>query len=153
MFDTSMFDATCEQEQHSTVGQRSEEEAVGIADAMNLEAFFPLENEVFLDIDSREYLRRKAVIEALFNAGEENSIAIVDELVTNSKGGNKHVYLRLDRKISPLTRLVVQAVLGSDPVKEALTLLLLRAGGTGAVALFETPKQAERVRHWRILAK
>lgn len=148
-----MFDANCEQQQHSTVGQRSKEEAVKIADAKNLEAFFPLENEVFLDIDSREYMRRKAVIEALFNAGEENSIAIMDELVTTSKGGNKHVYLRLDRNISPLTRLVLQAVLGSDPVKEALTLLRIRAGGTGAVALFETPEQAEQVRQWRSRAR
>lgn len=146
MFDAAMLNTD---RQHSTVGQRSKEEAVKIAEEKDLEAFFPLEDEVFLDIDSKEYAPRQAVIEALFNAGEENSIAVMDELVTTSKSGNKHVYLRLNRKLSPLTRLVLQAVLGSDPVKEALTLLRIRAGGTGAVALFETPQQAARVRQWR----
>lgn len=132
----------------SVVGQRSEEEAEQLAAQEGLWAFFPANNEVFLDIDSPDYEVREKVLSALASGGE-SSLVPTGQLVTTSKSGNKHVYLRFNTNLDPLERLLIQSVLGSDPVKEALTLLRINAGGTGAVALFETGKGADQVRAWR----
>ncbi len=69
--------------------------------------------------------------------------------MTTSQHGNKHVYIRLSRSVSDFERLILQSVLGSDPVKETLTLLRLLQGGDGAVCLFETELAARLVREWR----
>lgn len=145
----SEFD--CINEEESTVAQRSEEEAIDIASSAGLVAFFPRDDEAFLDIDDTAYIPRNKVMDAL-NAAENmaDRLAVVSSIVTTSKSGNKHVYVRFDRPLLLLERLVIQAVLGSDPVKEALTLLRVLAESTGAIALFETPDQAKRVERWRM---
>lgn len=133
----------------SFIGQRTEHEAEQTAAQEGLCAFFPRGNEVFLDIDDPVYEPRTKVLAALACGGSEASLIVTSSLVTTSKSGNKHVYLRFNCDLDVVERLVIQAALGSDPVKEALTLLRVNAGGTGAVALFETGVGADQVMAWR----
>jgi hypothetical protein len=63
---------------------------------------------------------------------------------TESKNGNKHVFVRLVTAMPALQRIALQATLGSDPTREFLCLMNELAG-TPKVLLFEKPDAAEIV--------
>lgn len=106
-----------------------------------LEAFFALPGELMLDLDEGAELHM-GVRGCLIS----NSIGITGELWTISKSGHKHVYLRTDRDWTMPERVAMQASLGSDPKKEALTII----GERGFSALYELPAEAVRVKEWRV---
>lgn len=149
------FDAVqiSDDESGSTVGQRSVEEAVELARQQGLEAFFPLEDELFLDIDATVWAPPIKVFKALLNPTEPALNVVIDSLRilrTRSKSGNLHIYLKFTGTLHSREKVIVQAAMGSDPVKEVLTMLRMKAGDhTGTICLFETPEQAERVKQWR----
>lgn len=130
----------------SEVTQRSESEAEEIASKLGLECFFPLPNELFIDIDGNKGDSYNTALEEIM---KQNGYEIEEYLVTTSKSGNQHFYLRLNQDVKPLIRLVIQACLGSDKTKEFLSLSRLFNGSDGYCALFETKFQAGRVRKWR----
>lgn len=68
-------------------------------------------------------------------------------LLTISKSGKKHGYVRLARELNELERIGLQAVLGSDTKREALSVQR-SIGKTrdGASVLFETDEEINRVR-------
>lgn len=63
---------------------------------------------------------------------------------TESKNGNKHVFVRLVTAMDALQRIALQATLGSDPTREFLCLMNELAG-TPKILLFEKPDAVEIV--------
>lgn len=71
-------------------------------------------------------------------------------LDTKSPGGRRHRYVKLSRPWPLQTRIGLQAALGSDPVREIISLQAILTIGDQKPesVLFETPAEAARVRHW-----
>lgn len=135
----------------SEVVQRDVTEARRIAHEMGLIAFFPHDTELFLDVDDN-VASRDAEFARVVQCLESNDIAIVANLTTTSKNGGRHVYLILSEPLGFMERLVMQAAMQSDGVKEVLSMLRVRQGHNemASCALFETEKEAGRVRAWRV---
>jgi len=130
----------------SEISQRTMEEIRAIAKGKGLVPFVPTSTELFLDIDKGCELNTKVLTAIRLNFPELISKGY---LITKSKNGNRHLYLRC-AFMSCDKRIAIQAALGSDPVKEALSIVRCVTGtGDTAIALFETPKEAKRVEAWR----
>lgn len=56
--------------------------------------------------------------------------------VRRSRNGNRHVIIKLARALPVEERILLQALLGSDPVREALSLARVRAGNLHPILLF-----------------
>lgn len=71
-------------------------------------------------------------------------------LVTRSKSGNTHVYLRCARSKTDTAAIALQLFLGSDPAREALSLHTVNGWRwqSAPTILFETPEEAKRVQAW-----
>jgi len=98
-----------------------------------------------LDIDSDEaYDQALMNIELLMSLGREHAVMdlLVGEsmMVRRSKGGNRHVTLGLRQALSVYERLALQAILGSDPSRELLSMAGIRAGKDQPIVLFR-PKE------------
>lgn len=97
----------------------------------------PGPRDILLDLDTPEDVEK---FDELYDRFHKNlGISLVTQTV--SKSGNTHVYLKSNTEISNTERLLIQAALGSDPKRELLGLLQLRAGIKHYSQLFET-KQA-----------
>jgi hypothetical protein len=64
---------------------------------------------------------------------------------TESRGGNKHVYIRLTAPRTLPERIALQASLGSDPVREFLNLMRYNNGSEKPVLFFEKPNAPQVV--------
>ena len=64
---------------------------------------------------------------------------------TESKSGNKHVYIKLKKEMGFVERIAYQAALGSDPTRELLSLARLSIGQGETTLMFEKPDAAEHV--------
>ncbi len=132
----------------SDVTQQNKEEVEATAKSRGLIAFYPGTHEIFLDIDEGMKDPLVSVTEALNRGGFK--IRALGRLVTVSQSGKgKHIYLHLSDFVNPLERIAIQAVLGSDPLKEALSLCRYRKQCEVPTVLFETPAWAKRVEQWR----
>jgi hypothetical protein len=105
----------------------------------------PKANELFLDIDSADALEAFFKLFASFKATEDEAEY---ELTPSPSGrpGRYHVVVDLGRPVnSPLERITLQAVLGSDPMRELLNWRRLVAGVPHDAnnILFELPAGAE----------
>lgn len=70
-------------------------------------------------------------------------------LETRSPGGEGwHVYLRMGRWLGAEARVGMQAILGSDPMREAPAMREALEGRLPVVVLFETQDEARRVDTW-----
>lgn len=165
----------------SEVLHRTKEDVEEIAQKQGLVAIIPEFDEITLDLDGDAQINDK-VLKCL----TDNGIEILSDLLTVSKNGNAHVYIKVktisgvvkaqlltdkskgftfdkdakdpfeadeDTRVTlkifqPIVRIALQACLGSDPVREVLSLLRGEAWDC-PIALFETPKEAARVLAWR----
>jgi hypothetical protein len=126
---------------------RSEEEVEQIADERGLIAFFCKDDELMVDEDTPPSSPLwTAVEDAIWKGGHH---FLKDELETTSVHGKKHRYYKLESPLDPTERLLLQACLGSDPLREVLSLLRLKEGSEAVTVLFETPHEAARVIRWR----
>ncbi len=83
----------------------------------------PGDNELQIDIDDEESLD---VYDEMVDVLESTGYYIVNERRTPSKGGNTHITVKVvghGLTISPLERVALQAMLGSDRKRELLSLL------------------------------
>lgn len=64
---------------------------------------------------------------------------------TESKSGNKHVYVKLADEWPETTRIALQAALGSDPTREFLNVMRHNAEVESPILLFEKPDAVEHV--------
>ena len=100
-------------------------------------------DQLLLDIDTEHqwgqfewmlpYLRRYLHIE-------------VEQVIPSRSGEDqwhKHVYLRLGHDLEPTERLLLQALLGSDPMKEWLGLLRVWGRVKEPIQLFESSDRAK----------
>lgn len=104
----------------------AEREPEEVAQGLKLRAVFPKPNELFLDFDTQkqwEDFSRKAEIVM-------RSLPSFVYTVAWSKSGepHRHVTCTIGRDVSPLERVALQAILGSDPIREALTYVRIRKG-------------------------
>lgn len=58
-----------------------------------------------------------------------------------SHGGNTHIVLTLTRELSPEARIALQAILGSDPIRELLCLARVDNDCKDPIALFKPRQQ------------
>ena len=72
-------------------------------------------------------------------------IAIKRVYWTESKSGNRHVYIELPTAMPVEERIALQASLGSDPVREFLNLMRVKAGTEHPILLFEKPDTIKNV--------
>lgn len=85
-----------------------------------------------------KYARTKDILDLLTS----QKILSMDTLATTSRSGNVHMYIKLIKPLSHDARCAIQAMLGSDPMKEVIGLF------RGSSVLFETKEEYPRVREW-----
>lgn len=106
------------------------------AQARGQVAVVPKENELFIDIDNLHSLERfyKALV-----ALSRNDNDAFDVTIRSSKSGGVHFHIvvTLRRDVSTLERIALQAALGSDPVREIISLARIRAGNPNPTVFFE----------------
>jgi hypothetical protein len=73
--------------------------------------------EVQLDIDSPQTPAHYATVKSIL----AKITRIENEKISVSRSGNLHITLTLGRDLTSTERILFQAVLGSDPVRELLT--------------------------------
>jgi len=139
---------------------RTRGEATAMAKESDLVAFFPMPDELLLDLDevyetavikTQARLTNDAAVKVLSRAG---AIMMWSHLYTISKSGNAHLYIKTSESLTDQERIVAHLLLGSDPVREAYNLVRLRDSDNSdrpyCMALFETQEQAIVVRKWRL---
>ena len=107
------------------------------AKELGLDLLKPGPYDVFLDIDNAT---DNAFLSLMLDVLRNNGIEFNVMLTTTSKSGNKHTYLRFTRPISAIERIAIQACLGSDRVRELLSLLRIWTNAEcPPTAFFEKP--------------
>ena len=114
------------------------EEAIEKAIAAGFEVLRPQDNELYLDLDNDEallrYQERYPVLSTIMGCHEVNR--------WKSKSGlGYHVVLELQEPKSDVIRIGMQAILGSDPKREALAYSRIHKGIPNPILLFK-PKTA-----------
>jgi hypothetical protein len=116
---------------------RTREEAEREAAALGLVLVEPGPNELQIDID--DYESEKVFYTNLEILGRY--ISVVSSVVIPSKSGGvrKHITVTLVREVTPLERIALQAVLGSDRKREVLSLIRVFQGDENPTLFFEKP--------------
>ncbi len=107
------------------------------ADELGLNVVYPEDDQLLLDIDSDE---DAAWLEKMLDVLRENGVELRVEKTTTSKSGNHHVYIRIDRDLTPIERVALQACLGSDRKRELLSTLRIWYTNRAPTVLFERPE-------------
>jgi hypothetical protein len=95
---------------------------ISAAEAMDCEVFYPDEVTLTLDIDTDKDFR--FFIDQFFRL--RAVFGLIEYQVLKSRHGNRHVLVTMKEPRSMSDRLLLQAVLGSDRIREALSLLRLQ---------------------------
>lgn len=132
----------------SEVAQRTIVEAVAIAEREGLTCILPRACEVLLDLDKGAVVS-DAVMKAIRRTDSTPLTLFSDALTTISKSGNRHMYFRANRDLTNVERILLQACLGSDPVREILSFFRDTLSSEAPTVLFETPTGAKAVELWR----
>lgn len=106
------------------------------AKELGLVAVLPEECELFLDIDNKDDFE---VMTEIIKVLRHNHFKIAEEKVTRSKSKKWHVYLRTELPLDAMTRIALQACLGSDRKREALSILRHLHGNFAPTVFFEKP--------------
>lgn len=106
-------------------GYNAREKLEEKAERLNADIQEPAPNELFIDLDC---VGDQYVLEALLPLGVQNGFPLEIVEVRKSQGGNKHAIVRAPRDLSPIERIGLQAMLGSDRKREFVSFLRLEAG-------------------------
>jgi hypothetical protein len=103
------------------------------------------ENELQLDIDTDEaYAQFGRVLPVL-----KEYFGVISNFTTRSKSGDgRHVRIRLAQPMPVMQRIALQAALGSDGVRELLSVVMVLNNDVAPCLLNETPAVAAEVRQW-----
>lgn len=131
---------------------RTVEEITKEAERKGLVAFFPLPNEVMVDLDEvySVFDKEDEQTARVLTAMQTNGYILKSSLRTTSKSGKQHIYYRFNRELDRMERLLIQAALGSDRVREFLGMVRATSGADEDTALFETLNESQKVVEWRI---
>ena len=115
---------------------RSSEEAIKLAEKNNWSVVFPSEHALQIDIDSADayetFKRHKDIL--------DKTLGIEDCSEWPSKSGlswRKHITIRLKQPISAERRILLQAAMGSDRMREILSFARLINGDPNPTLFFE----------------
>jgi hypothetical protein len=117
-------------------------------EAEGLVITYPADNELQIDIDSAEDMARheKSWTCLVRNIDREaGSLCLTEDcrrITTSRSGTGKHVRIMLPFPLTPLERIAFQAAMGSDAVRELLSIFRLRMGDQNPTLLVETPEVA-----------
>lgn len=107
---------------------------------------YPGPDQLFIDIDSDEQLvQHLRVLAVLVEHGALQVSTWSKAPSPSGQPGHAHVTIQLAESVRPMDereRIFMQAMLASDPVREALSLVQLRAGEPSPVVFFELPDPA-----------
>jgi hypothetical protein len=95
----------------------------------------PKENELFIDIDSEE--QDGAFERAIAIYRRHRSAVAVKTPSPSGEPDHFHVVVRLTKTVDARERIMLQACMGSDPVREMLSLLRLERGDPNPTLFFE----------------
>jgi hypothetical protein len=104
--------------QYDPNGNPNSDRALNQAKLESLEVKFPAPNELFIDIDNEHsfalYEKQMDIVKKYIGA--------TDAVITTSRHGlpGRHIVVTLDRDVTELERIALQACLGSDRVRELL---------------------------------
>jgi hypothetical protein len=125
-----------------TVDQAEEKAA-----AKGLECILPKPSELFVDIDDQASADRFQRAFDTLKGNNRYELRVVRS--TPSQSGDpyrSHIVIDLGRPvINEVERVALQAILGSDPVREALSWMHLQQGTTNVSRFFEKPQPAQAV--------
>ena len=109
--------------------------AIDEAALLGMDVVFPAANQLQIDIDSDEaydrYLRVRPLLERHLSDIE------IEEHPSRSGGENRHITLTLSRNVTDIERILLQACLGSDPVREFLGYIQVLEGDPHPVLFLE----------------
>lgn len=129
----------------SEVRHQSQIECAAMARSMGLDAYFPAENELFIDIDSEGQLQHLYKNLDVVQKTLDGADIIRKTPSPSGKPGHYHVVIRCGKPASLVERMLLQAVLGSDLTREVLSWCRFRQGNTSPIALFEKPRQKQPI--------
>lgn len=126
---------------YDSVGQTTSQMQAA-ADARNCTIRYPLPNELFIDIDSASAYTRFKQLLAMF----EKFIPVERVTATPSASGgqHQHIVVALTQRVTEFERIAYQAILGSDPKREVLSLERLKTGTNPTPTVFFEPKPGVR---------
>lgn len=97
------------------------------AEDQNLEIVYPRSNELQLDIDTEEaytyFHENKWILDQWFK------IRAITERLSKSGWPKRHITVELGTKLTTVTRILLQAVMGSDKKRELLSFVMYAKGG------------------------
>jgi hypothetical protein len=106
----------------------------------------PKPNELFIDIDSALAYETFQAGYALLREGGQQVEIVRETPSPSGKPWRKHIVIDLRRTVkSEIERIALQAILGSDLKREALSWLHLQSGTTDVSRLFEKPQPVEEI--------
>lgn len=111
------------------------------AEALGVHVILPPPNVLTVDLDNDT---SKAVYDENIGILLNQEPEFVERtVVTTSRNGNQHMYIQLNRVVTELERLGLQAMLGSDPKREILGHARLQHGIEPVSVMFETEDQVD----------
>jgi len=108
---------------------RLEDDPVTAAEELGLVCVTPQPNELFIDVDSEESYQR--YIKASQCLSSNNfQVDLVRATPSKSGGPHMHIVLRVTAtySLTDMERILLQACLGSDPIREILSYLRIKYG-------------------------
>ena len=107
---------------------------------------YPGPDQLFIDIDSDEQLvQHLRVLAVLVEHGALQVSTWSKAPSPSGQPGHAHVTVQLATPMDERERIFMQAMLRTDPVREALSFVQLRAGEPSPVVFFELPDPASSV--------
>lgn len=122
----------------SYTSARTVSEVEALAAKLGRRVVYPKPNELQIDIDSADaYANHLRLLDAFERGGE----TVIDKVVSvspSAKSGHFHVTITLARNVlGSRERVMLQALLGSDPMRELLSYQRVEAGSPAqAVSVF-----------------
>ncbi len=108
---------------------------------LGLEVVIPAANVLTVDIDSPNV--SPTFYKVLRNI--ENYFTVTKVIWTRSNSGNLHAYVTLSEPLNDLEKIILQSILGSDPLRELFSLARLKKGLELPILMFEKEDQLAKI--------
>ncbi len=120
----------------------SREKANRMAEERGLVVVEPAPNQLFLDIDSKQgwvqFLEQVDRVRSMFPG-----LSATEAPSPSGKPWKRHVVVELPFKLTEIERIALQAILGSDPTREAMSWLRLQRKEATPTLFFEKPERPD----------
>jgi hypothetical protein len=132
--------------------RRTSKESKQFAKENNLECEVIYSDMLFIDIDTVEQMKQfDAMLPSLYHMIYHGNSYEPKIFVNRSKSDNFHVRIRLPNLLESMERVALQLMLGSDPKKEACSILGFKQKDGECILAFETKGYEDRMVHFNHL--